>query len=49
MPHSLGFEGFTVIDEPAREARTQHAHRPGRRSGGIALLFANTWLGTARL
>jgi hypothetical protein len=49
MPHSLGFEGFTVIDEPAREAHTQHAHRPGRRSGGIALLFANTWLGMARL
>jgi hypothetical protein len=44
LPHSLGFEGFTVIDEPAR---LQKGNGPGRRSGGIALLFANTWLGTA--
>ncbi len=44
LPHTLGFEGFTVIEEPAR---TQQKHGPGRRSGGLAILLANTWLGTA--
>jgi endonuclease/exonuclease/phosphatase family metal-dependent hydrolase len=46
LPHSLGFEGFTVVDEPAR---TQQKHGPGRRSGGIALLFNNAWLGTSNV
>jgi hypothetical protein len=46
LPHSLGFEGFTVVDEPAR---VQVGNGPGRRSGGIALLFSNEWLGSAKL
>ncbi len=46
-PHKLGFEGFTIVDEPARE--TQGSSKAWRRSGGTALLFANSWLGASRL
>lgn len=47
LPQTLGFEGFSVVDEPAKECQG-----PGpcfKRSGGIALLFANKWLGTAKI
>jgi hypothetical protein len=46
LPHGLGFEGFTVIDEPSR---VQHGGAVGRRSGGIAFLFDNEWLGSAKI
>ncbi len=47
LPHRLGFEGFTIVDEPARE---QQGDKPSnRRSGGVAILLANSWLGASRL
>jgi hypothetical protein len=46
LRHTLGFDGFTIVDEPAREHLGEGA---GRRSGGIALLFCNKWLGSAKI
>jgi exonuclease III len=47
LPQTLGFEGFSIVDEPAKEP--QSSGPCYKRSGGIAILFANTWLGTAKL
>jgi exonuclease III len=47
LPQTLGFEGFSIIDEPAKEYQG-----PGpcfKRSGGLAILFGNKWLGTAKI
>ncbi len=46
LPHALGFQDFTIVDEPAR---IQAGNGPGRRSGGIAFLFSNEWLGSAKI
>jgi exonuclease III len=47
LPLTLGFEGFSIVDEPAKEYQGSGPNL--RRSGGLAFLFSNRWLGTAKL